>query len=273
VKIARYAHSAGDGWGFIEDGTIMPARERAVMLAALADRTRMEADRAGAGSPMALEEVQLLAPIPDPPQFIGVGLNYRAHAAEAGMDIPTSPITFPFYRTAIIGSGDSIEIPAVSDRIDWEAELAIVIGSGGKNIPLDSAIDHVAGYTIVNDVSARDIQAADGQWSRAKSFDTFKPMGPHITTTDELGDASDLDISLSVNDVTMQDSNTSDLIFSVAEIVNIISQATTLLPGAVISTGTPEGVGMSRNPPQFLQPGDLVTVEIKGIGKLINPVS
>ena len=272
MNIARFAQASEIGWGFVEGGSIMPAGDGVQLLAALADRSIMEAARAAAGGPISLDAVQLLAPVPNPPQFIGVGLNYRAHAIEAGFAIPTSPITFPVHRSAIIGTGAAIEIPAISEQIDWEAELAIVIGSGGRDIPVETALDHVAGYTIVNDVSARDIQTADGQWSRAKSFDTFKPMGPWITTTDELGAAGDLDISLSVNDVTMQDSSTSDLVFSIPELVSYISQATTLLPGAVIPTGTPEGIGLSRDPSIFLQRGDVVNVDVSGIGRLTNPV-
>ncbi len=272
MKIARYDDGAGVKWGFVDDGTVAPATA-GDLIDCLSDRSLLDAATAAAGEPVPLESVTLLAPIPSPPQFLGVGLNYRAHAIEAGMDIPTSPVTFPFHQSAITGNGAAIEIPRVSELVDWEAELAIVIGSGGKNIPLESALDHVAGYTIVNDVSARDIQRADGQWSRAKSFDTFKPMGPWITTTDELGDAGDLGITLTVNGEVMQDGDTSDLIFSVPEIVSFISRDTTLLPAAVIATGTPAGVGMGRTPPMFLRRGDIVEIEIAGIGRLANLVA
>jgi len=272
VKIARYRDGDLDLWGFVEGDSVRAADAGVELLDALADRGTLDSAYSSAGPSVSLSSVTLLAPVPEPPQFIGVGLNYRAHAIEAGFDIPTVPVTFPFHRSSIIGTGAAIEIPSFSDRIDWEAELAIVIGSGGRDISLDSALDHVAGYTIVNDVSARDVQAADGQWSRAKSFDTFKPMGPWITTTDELGDASNQEITLTVNAAAMQAGSTSDLIFPIPEIISHISRGTTLLPGAVISTGTPAGVGLSRTPPVFLRAGDVVVIDIAGIGQLTNPV-
>jgi len=272
MKIARFTDGAEEHWGFVDGDAIRRAADGVALVDVLAHRDRLKGAYAAAGPAGELAAVTLLAPVPEPPQFIGVGLNYRAHAVEAGFDIPQVPVTFPFHRSAIIGTGAAIVIPALSEEIDWEAELAIVIGSGGKDIPLESALDHVAGYTVVNDVSARDIQAADGQWSRAKSFDTFKPMGPWIVTTDELGDAGDLDITLTVNGAVKQSGTTSDLIFSISEIVSYISAGTTLLPGTVIPTGTPAGVGLSRTPPEFLQPGDVVAIEVTGIGQLVNPV-
>jgi 2-keto-4-pentenoate hydratase/2-oxohepta-3-ene-1,7-dioic acid hydratase in catechol pathway len=272
VRLARFRTADGEGWGFIDRDDVHIAATTVPLVDALTDRAFLDRARAEAGAGIALANVELLAPIASPPQFIGVGMNYAAHAAEAGFDTPPVPITFPFYATSVIGPHAAIEIPHTSDQIDWEAELAIVIGRGGRDIAIEDAMDHVAGYTIVNDVSARDIQASDGQWSRAKSFDTFKPMGPWITTPDELGTANNLDISLTVNGVVKQSSNTSDLIFTIPELVSHISQATTLRPGAVIATGTPEGLGLFRDPPEFLRNGDTVTVEIEGIGTLTNPV-
>ena len=271
MKIARYVDGSGERWGFVESSTVAPAID-AAMIDCLSDRNSLEAAQAGAGQAVALESVSLLAPVAAPPQFIGVGLNYRAHAVEAGFDIPEVPVTFPFHRSAVIGTGAPVRIPQVSSTVDWEAELAIVIGSGGKDIPVESALEHVAGYTIVNDVSARDIQWSDGQWSRAKSFDTFKPMGPWITTTDELGDAGDLEVTLTLNGEVMQHGHTSDLVFSVPELVSYISRDTTLLPGAVIATGTPAGVGMSRTPPRFLVSGDRLEIVVTGIGTLVNDI-
>jgi 2-keto-4-pentenoate hydratase/2-oxohepta-3-ene-1,7-dioic acid hydratase in catechol pathway len=259
-------------WGFVEDGKVYPAEEGTDLLDGLVDETllsRLAQQRGGAAS---LDDVRLLAPIPDPPQFIGIGLNYRDHAAESGMTLPTEPVTFGFLRSSIIGEGDAIRLPHFTDQVDWEAELGIVIGKAGCDIAEADALDHVAGYTIVNDVSARDIQMSEGQWGRAKSFDTFKPMGPWIATKDSLGDASALKISLWVNGNLKQSSNTSELIFDVPELVSLLSRSTTLLPGAVISTGTPHGVGFSRTPPEFLQHGDEVCIEIEGIGRLTNPV-
>lgn len=214
----------------------------------------------------------LLAPIANPPQFLGIGLNYLDHAREVNLELPVSPVTFGFLQSAIIGPGDAIELPDFTDEVDWEAELGIVIGEGGRDIPAEKALDRVAGYVIVNDVSARDIQTSEGQWGRAKSFDTFKPVGPWIVTTEELGAASGLGISLSISGVTKQASNTDQLIFDVPHLVSHLSRNTTLLPGSIISTGTPSGVGMFRSPPEFLRAGDEVRIDIEGIGTLVNPV-
>ena len=215
----------------------------------------------------------MLAPIQAPPQFIGVGLNYRDHAIEAGAPIPISPITFGFLRTAIIGPGDAIIIPPFSSKVDWEAELGIVIGKSGTDISVEDAMDHVAGYVIINDVSERQVQFDEGQWGRSKSFNSFKPLGPWIVTQDELGDASNLKIQLWVNGVLKQSSTTSELIFGVREIVSRLSTSVTLLSGSVISTGTPFGIGHSRVPPEYLKSGDEVSIAIEGLGTLVNPVS
>lgn len=271
--VARYANHGGAGWGLIEDDQLFPADEDVALVEALADNELLQRVSKAKKAPIPLDEVSLLAPMPDPPQFLGVGLNYRDHAAEAGMEIPTDPVTFGLYKTSIIGDGDTIEMPPFSDENDWEAELGIVIGSGGRDIPEEDALGHVGGYTIINDVTARDIQMSEGQWGRSKSFDTFKPMGPWIVTPDVLGDASDLSISLWVNDDLKQSSHTSELIFSVTQIVSLLSRSTTLLPGTVITTGTPHGVGFSRTPPEFLKDGDTVSIEIEGIGRLSNPVA
>ena len=220
-----------------------------------------------------LSECKLLAPIQTPPQFIGVGLNYRDHAIEAGAPIPTSPITFGFLQTAIIGPGDAIIIPPFSSKVDWEAELGIVIGKSGTDISVEDAMDHVAGYVIINDVSERQVQFDEGQWGRSKSFNSFKPMGPWIVTQEELGDASNLQIQLWVNGVLKQSSTTSELIFGVREIVSRLSSSVTLLSGSVISTGTPFGIGHSRVPPEYLKSGDEVSIAIERLGTLVNPVS
>ncbi len=273
MRIAHYSVSGRTGWGFLDGETIRAADPEVPIASALADAELREDLRRTAAETWALSDVRLLAPIVDPPQFLGVGLNYHEHAVESGAPIPPAPVTFGFLRSAIIGPFDHIELPALSDNVDWEAELAIVVGTGGRDIPIEKALDRVAGYTIVNDVSARDIQLDEGQWGRSKSFDTFKPMGPWIVGTDELGNASDLDISLTVNGVTKQSSNTSDLVFDVPFLISHLSRSTTLLPGMVISTGTPSGVGYTRTPPESLRPNDEVSIEIEGIGTLTNPVS
>jgi len=270
--VARFTNGQSSSWGLVYDGEIYPVGDKATMFDALGDETLLADLEAFRESPRDLDSIRLLAPILDPPQFLGVGLNYRDHVAESGTVIPTEPVTFGFLRNSIIGDGETILIPPFTDQVDWEAELGVVIGKGGRDISESEALDHVAGYTIVNDVSARDIQMSEGQWGRSKSFDTFKPMGPWITTKDELGDAGGLGVSLWVNDDLKQASNTSELIFSVPRLVSLLSRCTTLYPGAVIATGTPHGVGFSRTPPEFLRDGDVVTIEIEGIGRLANPV-
>jgi acylpyruvate hydrolase len=220
-----------------------------------------------------LNNVILRAPILRPQKLIGIGLNYRDHVEEIKAAVPKQPLLFGMYSNAIIGPEDPIVIPAMSRQIDYEAELGVVIGRRTRHVPVEEAIRHVAGYTIINDVSARDLQASDRQWLRAKSFDTFAPMGPYLVTKETLGDGDGLSIQLRLNGTTMQKSTTRNLIFKVPELVSHISKVMTLEPGDVIATGTPGGVGFVRNPQVFLKPGDLVEIEIEGIGTLRNPVA
>ncbi len=219
-----------------------------------------------------LNAVRLLAPIPRPRKFICVGLNYRDHAAETKMEIPKIPTIFSKFWNTVIGPGEAIVLPKNSSRPDYEAEFAFVIGKGGRYISRDDWAGHVFGYTIVNDVSARDFQMATSQWLMGKTFDTFGPMGPHIVTADEIADPHTLDIALSIDGETLQSSNTRELIFKIPELVEFISSVMTLEPGDVISTGTPAGVGFARKPPRYLKPGDEVVIRIAGIGELRNPV-
>ena len=211
-------------------------------------------------------------PVFAPQKIIGIGLNYRDHAAEVGKEPPIEPLLFAMYPNALIGPDDEIAIPAMSDKIDYEAELGVIIGRSGRHIPVDKAIDYVAGYTIVNDVSARDLQRSDSQWIRGKSFDTFAPMGPCMVPASVLGDGDGLGIRLRLNGKTMQDSNTRNLIFNVRNLVSYISRVMTLEPGDVISTGTPAGVGVGRTPQVFLKPGDVVEIDLEQIGTLGNTV-
>lgn len=217
-----------------------------------------------------LQDVQLLAPI-DPPNVIAIGLNYRSHAEETGAAIPQRPIIFLKATTSIIGPEEPIVLPqSAPNEVDYEAELAVIIGRKAKNVPEADALDYVLGYTCGNDVSARDCQLKlDQQWARGKSFDSFCPLGPWIAT--EL-DPDHQDIGTRLNGTAVQRSNTSDLIFSVRTLVAYCSHNMTLLPGTVILTGTPEGVGVARSPQVFLRPGDQVEVEVAGIGVLKNPV-
>jgi len=219
-----------------------------------------------------LANVQLLAPIPRPNKLLCVGLNYRDHAIESKMEIPKVPTIFNKFATAVIGPGDNIVLPAASTQPDYEAEFAFVIGKGGRYIPASRWQDHVFGYTIVNDVSARDFQLATTQWLMGKTFDTFAPMGPWIVSADEITDPHALDIRITVSGEVLQNSNTRELIFKIPELIEYLSSVFTLEPGDVVSTGTPAGVGFARKPPRLLQPGDECVVYVQGIGELKNPV-
>lgn len=220
------------------------------------------------------DEVTLAAPIHNPQKIMAIGLNYLDHCRENNLDPPEYPIMFAVLPSAIIGSGAPITWPpGISEQIDFEAEFAVVIGKKARLVPEKDALEYVAGYTIINDVSARDLQFADGQWVRAKSIDTFCPMGPCLVTRDEIPDPHALEIKCSLSGELMQHSNTSNLIFGVPALVSFLSKSFTLYPGDIISTGTPGGIGYYRKPPRFLQPGDTVTVEIENIGKLENPVA
>ncbi|HLG95429.1 MAG TPA: fumarylacetoacetate hydrolase family protein [Bryobacteraceae bacterium] len=216
--------------------------------------------------------IELLAPVPRPPKLICVGLNYRDHALETGMSIPERPTIFSKFSSSVIGPGSPILLPKNSTQPDYEAELAFVIGKGGRHIEARDWKQHVFGYTIVNDVSARDFQMATSQWLIGKTFDTFAPMGPEIVSTDEIADPHALDISLRVNGETLQHSNTRELIFKIPELVAYLASVMTLEPGDVVSTGTPSGVGFARKPPRYLKAGDEVIISVEGIGELRNPV-
>lgn len=216
--------------------------------------------------------VTLLSPVQRPSKVICLGLNYRDHAAESGMAIPEYPVLFHKVAGSLIGHGQSVVIPRISNKIDYEAELAVIIGKKGKYITEKDALTYVAGYAPANDVSARDLQFRTSQWTSGKMLDTFGPLGPALITRDEVPDPHALRIKTIVNGEVLQDSNTSEMIFHVPFIVHYISQLVTLEPGDVIMTGTPPGVGQSRSPQVFLKAGDSVTVEIEHLGELTNPV-
>ena len=223
-----------------------------------------------AGATTPLTDVKLCSPVPKPTKIICVGLNYRDHAIESKMEIPTRPTIFSKYNNTVIGAGDAIVLPKNSEKPDYEAEMAFVIGKGGRHIKADDWRDHVFGYMNLNDVSARDVQLAVSQWVMGKSFDTFAPMGPYLVTADEIADPHALDISLTVNGETLQHSNTRELIFKIPYLVEFCSGIMTLEAGDIISTGTPSGVGFSYNPPKWLKPGDEVVVKVEGLGELRN---
>jgi 2-keto-4-pentenoate hydratase/2-oxohepta-3-ene-1,7-dioic acid hydratase in catechol pathway len=220
-----------------------------------------------------LSEVKLYAPLTNPPRVFAIGLNYRDHAIEAKMEIPKTPVVFFKLQTAIVGPDEAIRLPAESNEVDYEAEFAFVIGTGGYRIPASAWREHVFGYTIVNDVSARDVQFATSQWSMAKSFPTFCPMGPAIVTADEIADPHQLEIRLEIDGVELQHSNTRELIFQVPELIEYLSSITPLEAGDVISTGTPSGVGMGRKPKRWLKAGETVRIRVDGLGELVNPVA
>ena len=215
----------------------------------------------------------LLPPIPKPPKILCIGLNYRSHAAEVGQPIPDYPVIFPRWPTSVVGHGTPIVCPASSTQFDYEAELLIVIGKGGRRIAKDEALDHVAGYSCFNDGSIRDYQFKSSQWAMGKNFDNSGAWGPDIVTPDELPPGADgLGIQARLNGEVLQDGNTDDMIFSVATIVSTVSQVMTLEPGDIIPTGTPPGVGVSRSPQVWMKHGDVCEIEIEGIGTLRNPV-
>jgi 2-keto-4-pentenoate hydratase/2-oxohepta-3-ene-1,7-dioic acid hydratase in catechol pathway len=220
---------------------------------------------------MPLDSVELLAPVPRPGKIVAVGLNYRSHAAEQDRQPPDSPVIFAKYATAVVANGAEISWDdRLTQAVDYEAELAAVVGRQARNVEEARALDHVAGYTCLNDVSARDLQYSDKQFTRAKSLDTFCPMGPALVTPDEVGDPQALHIACLVNGEVRQDSTTADMVFSVARLISFCSRAFTLEPGDVIATGTPAGVGWFREPKRMLADGDEVVVEIEKVGRLAN---
>ncbi len=220
------------------------------------------------------EAVRLLAPIADPRKIVGLGLNYRDHARECGLPEPAEPVLFAKYATALIGPDEPIRLPPASRAVDWEAELVLVIGRGGRDIPERSAEAHIAGVSCGNDITARDFQGprGGGQWLAAKTFDTFAPLGPAIVTLDELPSWPRLPIRCRLGGETVQSSDTGELIVPPARIVAYVSSIVALEPGDLIFTGTPAGVGMARTPPRYLADGDVLEVEIDGVGTLRNPV-
>jgi len=218
------------------------------------------------------QDAYWFAPVPRPGKIVCIGLNYRDHAEESRLAVPKTPVIFSKFSSCVIAPGEPVVIPTTSEKVDYEAELAVVIGRRASHVTVERAYDYVLGYTAFNDVTARDFQFGDGQWQRGKSCDTFAPMGQTIVTTDEIPDPHTLRITLTLNGTVMQNSSTSQLIFRVPEIISFITSSITLEPGDVIATGTPAGVGFARKPPVFLKPGDRMEVDIERIGALGNPI-
>lgn len=249
------------GFGRIEGDTIIPMGPDLLRY--------LETGAAVDGDPLPVADVSLTAPLPRPGKIICVGRNYYEHIAEMNTDIPVEPILFCKFSNSVVGSDATVTMPPQTDMVDWEAELGVVIGRAGKNIPAERVWDHVAGYTCMNDLSARDLQRRTGQWTRGKAIDGFLPMGPALVTADDVADPQNLAVRCLVNDEVQQDGNTSEMIFDIPTLVSFISETITLEPGDCIATGTPPGVGAGQNPPRFLQPGDVVAVEIDGVGRLV----
>ncbi|WP_256756868.1 fumarylacetoacetate hydrolase family protein [Cohnella sp. WQ 127256] len=222
------------------------------------------------GAVHALDDVKLISPLTDPEKIICIGLNYHDHVIESNMQVPKVPVLFPKYNNCLVGHEDDIVIPQEVTQCDYEVELAVIIGRTAKRVSKKTAMDYVFGYTVLNDVSARDIQLNEPQWTRGKAIDGFAPVGPWIVTADEMDNPGGLNISLTLNGQTMQNSNTKELIFDIPHLVSFLSNTITLQPGDIISTGTPPGVGMGRKPQVWLKPGDVVEASIEGIGTLRN---
>ena len=283
MKLARYSHQGKTGLGKVEgnrlvDLTALVAPHAVLDVAALlaADTLAAAADiQATDNNSLPLDQVRLLAPVLRPGKFLCLGMNYKDHEAEArrlGVAIPPSQVWFSKQISCITGPFDAVHDPIACERLDYEAELGVVIGKGGRRISEANALDHVAGYFVANDVSARDWQAKSPTWTLGKSFDTHGPIGPWIVTADEIPDPQALGIRLSVNGEVRQDSNTRLMNYSIARQIAYLSEVMTLEPGDILITGTPAGVGIGMDPPRFLKAGDVVRVAIEGIGHIENTI-
>jgi 2-keto-4-pentenoate hydratase/2-oxohepta-3-ene-1,7-dioic acid hydratase in catechol pathway len=271
MKLARMIVDGTEHLGRIEGDHAWPF-SASPLVELLNDGKDIYALASGGGSRVELGEARLLAPL-RPGKIIAVGLNYADHAREAGLSKPEVPLLFAKFPTSVIGPEEPIVLDeSLTTRVDWEVELAVIIGEVMRNVAEEDALQGVFGYTVANDVSARDVQASDGQWVRAKSFDTFCPLGPLVVTADEIDDPQALTLTTRVNNELMQDSSTKEMLFGVAELLSFSSRCFALEPGDVLLTGTPWGVGEFRNPKTCLKPGDVVEAEVERIGILRNPV-
>jgi 2-keto-4-pentenoate hydratase/2-oxohepta-3-ene-1,7-dioic acid hydratase in catechol pathway len=258
--------------GLVVDGGIVDLAAEGFKdtIAFLSAAPSVQADVAKKKGALPLASVKLTAPVPAPPRIFGIGVNYAEHAKESGTETQKVPTVCIVLSSSVVGPGDEVILPKASSMVDYEAELAVVIGKPGYQIPASKAMEHVFGYTIMNDISARDVQRATTQWSLGKSFPTFAPMGPWVVSKDEIADPHALGISLTIGGETLQDSNTSLLIFKIPALIEYLSGITPLQVGDVISTGTPAGVGMGRTPPRWLKAGEEMVIRIDGIGELRN---
>jgi len=272
MKLVTFVADGSEKSGLVVDGGIIDLGAEGFKdaIAFISAPQSVQADLAKKKPTLALDKVKLLAPVPAPPRIFGIGVNYAEHAKETGHDTQKVPTVFPVMSSAIAGPDADVILPKASAKVDYEAELAVVIGKAGYQISAAGAMEHVFGYTCMNDVSARDVQTATTQWSLGKSFPTFAPMGPWIVSKDEIPDPHALRIGLTIGGEKLQDSNTSNLIFKIPALIEYISGITPLQMGDVISTGTPAGVGMGRTPQRWLKAGEEMVVHIDGIGELKN---
>jgi 2-keto-4-pentenoate hydratase/2-oxohepta-3-ene-1,7-dioic acid hydratase in catechol pathway len=250
----------------------LPREMNALLAAGAPALARAQTAAANASALTPLERVKLASPVPRPPKFLAIGLNYADHIAETGREKPALPTVFNKQTSCVVGTGDAIHVPRASEKVDYEGELAFVVGRRCRHVPRDRAHEVIAGYCVANDVTVRDWQIRVPTWTMGKSWDTHGPLGPWLTTSDEVGDPHGLRIRTHVNGELRQDSTTKHLIFDCYALVEHLSTAFTLEPGDVISTGTPSGVGVAMKPPKYLKPGDVVRIEIEGLGVLENPV-
>jgi 2-keto-4-pentenoate hydratase/2-oxohepta-3-ene-1,7-dioic acid hydratase in catechol pathway len=266
VRLVSYRSERGDRAGVVRGDVLVDAGPSVRDLLDSNDVACAVDERASGETP--LDEVTLLPPVPDPEKILCIGLNYRPHAEEAGIEPPESPTFFGKYRNALVADGATVPLPKASSKVDFEAEVAFVIGREARAVSVDDALGHVAGYTLLNDLSARDLQFATPQWMPGKVFDGSAPMGPAIVTPDEAGAHDAIEIALDLNGERMQEDSTANLIFSVPELVAHLSSLMTLAPGDVIATGTPAGVGSTRQPRVWLSPGDEVAISSPTLGRL-----
>ena len=276
MRLATYERDGEAGCGVLVPAGVVPLPGESVreILGRGPDAwARAAADAAArAGQAVALEDVRLLPPVPDPDKILCIGLNYRDHAEETGMEAPPAPIVFAKFRNSLAGARDPIVVPEATRAVDYEAELAVVIGQRCRNVDAADALDFVAGVMAMNDVSARDLQMQTPQWTMGKAIDTFAPCGPVLVFMDEIDDIQALRVQARVNGETVQSGTTASMIFPVAELIAFISSVMTLEPGDIIATGTPAGVGVARDPQLFLKQDDVVEIEIENVGVLSNPV-
>jgi 2-keto-4-pentenoate hydratase/2-oxohepta-3-ene-1,7-dioic acid hydratase in catechol pathway len=275
AELARAVKSAGGSvseW-LLEANSTLAVINRGAAAVGEIDSLLEGAPQSGQGQATAhaVDSIEFL-PATFPTKILAIGRNYAEHASEGGADLPKAPLLFNKLPNALSAHGAPIVLPAISEQVDFEAELAVIIGRRARRVSEADALDYIFGYSLIDDVSARDLQFGDGQWTRGKSLDTFAPLGPFITTRDEIDDVQSLKIEGVLNGQVMQSSNTSKMIFKVAYLVSYLSQGITLEPGDVIATGTPDGVGIFRKPPVLLQPGDVFEVKIEKLGTLRNPV-